>query len=292
MLAPPQTVLKTSSGKIRRAATRELYVRGAIGVPGRGAWLQVARVTWMSFTPGLRRLARRAAAQVFALRVCAVFFALVPPALLGAVLLPGRAWSVIRALARIMLRAGGFGFSVQGLENLPRASPCVAVSNHASYLDGVAILAALPGPFGFVAKSELQRHFLARTFLRGLGAQFVERFDVDKSVADTGRLVQYAKEGHSLFVFPEGTLTRASGLMASDGAFQIAAGRAFQWSHDPHGTRSVLRDDGWFPQGALSVIVAADCTAECDWSAAVQLRDRRGRNPAALRGQTGAIVRC
>jgi 1-acyl-sn-glycerol-3-phosphate acyltransferase len=151
------------------------------------------------------------------------------------------------------------------------------VSNHASYLDGVAILAALPGPFGFVAKSELQRHFLARTFLRGLGAQFVERFDVDKSVADTGRLVQYAKEGHSLFVFPEGTLTRASGLMAFRmGAFQIAAeARIPVVPVTLTGTRSVLRDGSWFPhRGALSVIVSPPIAPQgSDWSAAVQLRD-------------------
>lgn len=31
VLAPPNTVLKTSSGKIRRAATRELYLRGGVG---------------------------------------------------------------------------------------------------------------------------------------------------------------------------------------------------------------------------------------------------------------------
>ena len=122
VLAPPQTVLKTSSGKIRRAATRDLYLSGAIGAPGRGAWLQVARVTWMGFTPGVRRLARRARTLGFAARAYAAFAALAPLAWISPVMIPRRAWAYTRMLARALLRASGAAFSVQGLENLPRGS--------------------------------------------------------------------------------------------------------------------------------------------------------------------------
>ena len=275
--APAQTVLKTSSGKIRRSATRDLYVRGAIGLPGRGVWLQVVRVAWMSFTPGLRRGARRVAAYGFALRVYAVFFALAPLAWLGAVLVPRRAWSFARALARLMLRLAGFPLSVRGVANLPRGGNWIGVSNHASYLDGVVILAALPEPFGFVAKSELQRHRIARAFLRALGAQFVERFDIDRSVEDSARLVQRAMDGQSLFIFPEGTLTRASGLMGFRmGAFQVAAQAGVPVVPVAiTGTRSVLRDGGWFPHpGALSVAIAPPIASTGrDWNAATRLRD-------------------
>jgi len=277
VLAPPQTVLKTSSGKIRRAATRDLYLQGVIGAPGRGAWLQVARVTWMGFTPGIRRLARRARTVGFAARAYAAFFALAPLAWISPVMTPRRAWAYTRILARALLRASGVAFSVQGLENLPRGTPCVAVSNHASYLDGLVILAALPEAFGFVAKSELQRNWLVRVLLRALGAQFVERFDVEKSVEDSGRLIQCAKEGQSLFVFPEGTLTRAPGLMAFRmGAFQVAAEAGIPVVPVTiTGTRSALRDGSWFPhRGALSVIVSAPIAPKgSDWSAAVQVRD-------------------
>jgi len=168
-------------------------------------------------------------------------------------------------------------FSVSGIENLPRGTPCVAVSNHASYLDGVAILAALPQPFGFVAKSELQRPFLARIFLRGLGTQFVERFDVEKSVEDSARLVERAKAGQSLFVFAEGTLTRAPGLMPFKmGAFQVAAEAGIPVVPIAiTGTRSVLRDGSWFPhRGALAVVVSPPIAPQgSDWGAAVKLRD-------------------
>jgi hypothetical protein len=48
VLAPPHTVLKTSSGKIRRAAIRELYERNALGRGGRALWLQLTRIALAS----------------------------------------------------------------------------------------------------------------------------------------------------------------------------------------------------------------------------------------------------
>ncbi|MGB5081017.1 MAG: AMP-binding protein, partial [Burkholderiales bacterium] len=42
VLAPPQSVLKTSSGKIRRAASRELYVKGFHGAAPRARWQALA----------------------------------------------------------------------------------------------------------------------------------------------------------------------------------------------------------------------------------------------------------
>ena len=66
VLAPPQSVLKTSSGKIRRAATRELYQRGKLGRTAGAPWLQVARLA-LSGAPGqLTRLARATAAYLYA----------------------------------------------------------------------------------------------------------------------------------------------------------------------------------------------------------------------------------
>ena len=56
------------------------------------------------------------------------------------------------------------------------------VANHASYLDGLALMAELPTPFAFVAKRELLDQALVRVYLRALGVLFIERFDTRQSL--------------------------------------------------------------------------------------------------------------
>lgn len=63
---------------------------------------------------------------------------------------------------------------VHGLQRLPPADhPCVLVVNHASYLDGPMLIAALPRQLAFVAKEALASQFIAGTYLRRMGAEFV-----------------------------------------------------------------------------------------------------------------------
>jgi 1-acyl-sn-glycerol-3-phosphate acyltransferase len=70
--------------------------------------------------------------------------------------------------------------------------------NHSSDLDGLMVLAALRGPYRFVAKRELLRNPVARFFLRRLGTEFVERFDAQGSVAAAQRLSGLAAQGVAL----------------------------------------------------------------------------------------------
>src|SRR5205085_632093 len=115
VLAPPHTVPKTSSGKIRRVAARDYYERGPSAAQGQAVWLQFALLEWRNYA--------------------------------------------------------------------------------------------------FVAKGELASSFVTKAFIAGLGALFVERFDVQKSAEHADELVAAAKRGVSLIVFPEGTLLRHTGLM-------------------------------------------------------------------------------
>jgi 1-acyl-sn-glycerol-3-phosphate acyltransferase len=150
--------------------------------------------------------------------------------------------------SRGFLRAAGISLAVQGIERLPR-NPCVVVANHASYLDGVVAVAALPPDFAFVIKKEMVRVPVASMLLRRLGSEFVERHDRHKGAADARRVLKLAATGQSLVFFPEGTFTeiRQIGRFLG-GAFAVAAR-----SEMPvvavaiHGTRDVL------PPGSLLV---------------------------------------
>jgi len=155
---------------------------------------------------------------------------------------------VAGAFSRAFLRVAGIPFAVEGLERLPR-EPCVVVANHSSYIDGVVAAAALPPEFAFVIKKEMVRVPLAGLLLRGLGSQFVERFNRHKGAADARRVLKLAATGQSLVFFPEGTFTevRQVGKFLG-GAFTTAARTNMPVvAVAIHGTRDVL------PPGGLNV---------------------------------------
>jgi 1-acyl-sn-glycerol-3-phosphate acyltransferase len=151
-------------------------------------------------------------------------------------------------VGRAFLWLSGIRFSVEGLERLPK-TPCVVVANHASYIDAIAIVAALPPDFAFVIKKEMVRVPLASLLLRRLGSQFVERFDRHKGASDARRVLKLAASGQSLMFFPEGTFdeTRQIGKFLG-GAFTTAARAQMPVvAVAIHGTRAVM------PPGGLSL---------------------------------------
>jgi 1-acyl-sn-glycerol-3-phosphate acyltransferase len=278
VLAPPRSVLKTSSGKIRRAACRELFEAGQLGRGPRAAWRQYVRLSFASVKPGWRRTRRLVGDFSYVGYTYVLFAVAVSVAFSGIALLPSVAarWAFLKRCVRLLLRLARVPLVIEGIERLPAAGNMVLVANHSSYLDGLVLVAALPMPVSFVAKDELAEQTFAGWFLRRINARFVERFDVEKGLADAHHLSEAAMR-ESLLFFPEGTLTRAPGLLPFHmGAFAVAA--EAQCPVVPvvvRGTRSVLRSGGWFPRrGAVTVVVAEPIEpAGNDWNAAVALRD-------------------
>jgi acyl carrier protein len=279
VLAPPATVPKTSSGKIRRVAAREFYERGPSAVKPQAVWLQFVRLVLAGAAPQLRRAWRAAAGLAFALRAYAVFgLAFAPAWLVAALGRPALSWRIGGALARFFLRASGLPFVLRGAERIP-AGAVVVTPNHTSYLDAVVLVAALaPRAYAFAAKREFERNLLMRVLLRGFGATFVERFDVQKSAEHADALAGAARAGRSLVIFPEGTLTRNAGLAPfRAGAFQAAAQAGVPVVPVAlRGVRSVLRDGTWYARRAPIAVTIGEAVAPdgADWAAALRLRDR------------------
>jgi acyl carrier protein len=279
VLAPPGTVPKTSSGKIRRVAAREFYERGPSAGKGQAVWLQFARLMLAGAAPQLRRGLRTLGGMLFALRAYLVFAALVPFAFLGSLFLPVKGcWTAGQTVSKWFLILSGIAVAVRGKENLAIKTPVVLAVNHTSYLDALVLLSILEyRGYAFVAKREFQDNFLMRALLSGFGTQFIERFDVAKSAEHANALAEAAKRGISLIVFPEGTLKRNTGLMDfRTGAFQAAAQAGIPVVPVAlRGVRSVLRDGTWYLRRAtVSVTCGAPLAPEgSDWAAAVKLRD-------------------
>jgi 1-acyl-sn-glycerol-3-phosphate acyltransferase len=147
--------------------------------------------------------------------------------------------------SRAFVRAACIPFTVQGIDALP-ANPCILVANHASYIDGIIAVAALPPDFAFVIKKEMLQVPLAGLLLRRLGSEFVERFNRHQGAADARRVIKTAAGGQSLVFFPEGTFDRRRLIgKFHGGAFAIA-----ERSDMPvvavaiHGTRDALPPGG------------------------------------------------
>ncbi len=161
----------------------------------------------------------------FALWACAVFLLL---GLMVLILILPVPWQslrrrMVRSAARAALLACAMPWTVRGAAHLP-GSACVVVANHASYIDGIALYAALPPRFGFVIKREMSRVPLADLLLRRIGSHYVDRGGRHKGARDTRKLLKRAHGGDALAFFPEGTFEHQPGLAAfRSGAFLIAA---------------------------------------------------------------------
>jgi len=295
VLAPPGSVLKTSSGKLRRAASSERYEHGDLGKRSRAVWWQLTRLTLMSVLPQVRRVRQSLASVLYAAYVWALCGAVLPMGWGIIALLPRRSWcqAVARATVRLLLRLSGMPLVVQGLEHLPRHEPCVVAVNHASYLDGPIVLAALPVEVHYVVKRELEAQYFTRVLLRRIGAEFVERFEAQQGIQDTERLRQAVQQGHSLVFFPEGTFLRVPGLQAFHmGAFVVAARAGVPVVPvSVQGTRAILRAEQWFPRrGMVRVTVGAPMRPQgSDWGAAVALRDAVRTQIARYCGEPDAV---
>jgi len=300
VLAPPRSVLKTSSGKIRRAACRELYERGKLGgQPGaraRAPWLQMLRLGWAGAQARSERLARAVGGRVWSIWAWAVFATLVPLAWILIVLAP--ALTLRRHIARLTARAAlsltGLTPGTEGLRHLAGNTPLIVVANHASYLDGLILTAVLPPRFAYVVKQELLGNPFAAIPLRRLDSAFVERFDGARGVLDTRTLETRMHDGDALLFFPEGTFRKAPGLLPFRmGAFVIAAntGKAVV-SVTLTGTRALLPGESLRPRHSpLQVWVDAPLLAPPgdSWQAALQLRDAARRQMLARLDEHDAI---
>jgi 1-acyl-sn-glycerol-3-phosphate acyltransferase len=281
LILPPHSVLKTSSGKIRRTACRELFEQGTLHQKPRPLAIQLIRVAVSGIVPAIKRYWSKSKQHGYASWAWVWFALMAPVSWLLVMITPtmGLRQKLIRYCARLFCF---LTFSTPKTKTItpPNSSQAqVIVCNHASYLDGLLLMAGLNTSFYFVAKAELQHHFISHWFLKRLGCLFVERFDVQHSTSDTQQILAAVKQGHSILIFPEGTFTRASGLRAFKmGAFLIAA-----QSQVPvlpvtiRGSRSLLKAGSWYPRYSditIMISKAIQTKQKDSWQAALELRQK------------------
>jgi 1-acyl-sn-glycerol-3-phosphate acyltransferase len=278
VLVPPGSVPKTSSGKIRRAAARDLYLGKSPPTRQRAFWWQLARLSFAGLGFRMSRLRRSIGELCYAAWWWTVMAAAFLLGWLAVMALPRLTWrwAAIRALARSALAALRVPLSVSGLDRIPRGGAVLAF-NHASYMDAVVVAAVLPGEPIHVVKKELEHQVFAGPLLRRLGVLFLERFELADSLVDLESVAAAARQERLLVFFPEGTFTRRAGLSGFYlGAFRVAAQAGLPVVPGIlRGTRSMLRGEQWFPRWSPISVTIADPVqpSGTDLAAVVRLRD-------------------
>ncbi len=280
-VVPPNAIPKTSSGKLRRDATKQRFLSGELRSNTPPAWLQVARLAVASSAGRIRAALRRAAEVAYGCYAIAMFGVLLLPAWLYVLISPSRksAARVTTAALRAYLKVAGWRVRVDGREHLRENVPRMLVANHTSYADIVVLMAALGTDYHFVAKAEVMSMPFFRTFLRKLGHFSFRRQDPQARLQQAEQIEDALRRGESVFVFPEGTFTAQSGVRPFHlGAFKAAI--AAQREIVPialDGTRRALRDGTWLPRrGRITITIcppiAPPPSAE-DWQQIVRVRD-------------------
>jgi len=280
ILAAPHTVLKTSSGKLRRTATRQAYDDGSLWRAARRPGFQVLRLALESVGLLARRSLDRAARVVYGLFAWSLLAAVAAPVVMLTLGFrsPSRIWRLNHRAARTLLELLGLSPLATWEADLP-PTPHLIVVNHSSYADSIFVGALLVHRHRFVAKAELARAPVLGSYLRKLGTLFIERSLAEQSMAEVAHVREALLGGDSVVMFPEGTFTRESGVRAFHlGAFQAAvAARAPIIPLALHGARSVLRDGQRLPRRVpVRAVIGAPLTARADedaFAAAVRLRD-------------------
>lgn len=110
--------------------------------------------------------------------------------------------------ARDLLKFAGAKVKVTGAEKIPANRTVLFVSNHQSNFDIPILLGCIDKPKAFIAKIELDRMPMIRTWMKHMNCVFMDRKDLRQSLQVMNEAVEYMKKGYSMTIFPEGTRSK------------------------------------------------------------------------------------
>jgi len=292
-LLPLGSIPKTSSGKLRREETKQLYLAGTLSASRAPAWLQIARLGTSS---ALRNLGREVLASIkrgleilYGVYFGLVFLLWIVPTWLMVQFIKDQkhAGRFTSSALKVLFAFIGCPVRVVGKEYMETPGAKIYASNHASYFDVLPLMLGLGVSYRFVAKMEVGSMPFIGTFLKQMGHLKFNRTDPESRLRQAQELEGFLRNGESVFVFPEGTFTPEDGVRP----FQLGAFKAAVATGAPiipvsiAGTRRFLRDGTYFPRPTSVTITlsppiypgtAADSSnsaGSSDWHELIRLRD-------------------
>jgi len=304
-LIPPGSIPKTSSGKLRREETKQLYLTGKLAAAKSPAWVQIARLA----TSGAVRTAggkiwsgmRRGLEILYALYFGVVFLLWIVPTwtIVNFISDYRKAGRFTSAALKILFALIGCRVRVIGKEYVDSPGAKVYASNHTSYFDVLPLMLGLGVPYHFVSKMEVGGMPFIGTFLRQMRHMTFDRGDAQSRLQQSEKMEKFLRKGESIFVFPEGTFTGEDGVRP----FQLGAFKAAVDAGVPivpvslAGTRRFLRDGTYLPRPTSVTITVsppiyprtsiddAKTAVSSAWHELIRLRDTTRESIARHSGE-------
>jgi fatty-acyl-CoA synthase len=255
-LIPPGSIPKTSSGKLRREETRQLFLKGKLSAGRAPAWLQIVRLgasgAMRGFGRALGLAFRRALELLYGLYFGAIFFLWIVPTCAIVALIPDQraAGRFTSSALKILFALAVLRVRVVGKEHMDTPGAKIYAANHTSYFDVLPLMLGLGVPYRFVAKREVRHMPFIGTFLKQMGHLSFDRTDANSRLRQAEQMEEILRHGESVFVFPEGTFTSDDGVRP----FQLGAFKAAVAAGVPiipvslAGTRRFLREGTYLPR--------------------------------------------
>lgn len=132
--------------------------------------------------------------------------------------------AIVNWAFRVCLFLSGVDLTVLGVENVPKDKAVLYVGNHNSFFDILITYVRVPSPTGYVAKKEIKKVPLLRTWMKFLYCQFMDRDDLKSGMRTIIECIDLVKKGISICIFPEGTRNKTHEAMLPfhNGSFRIA----------------------------------------------------------------------
>ncbi len=258
VLVAPGTVPKTSSGKLRRRETRQMFLDGTLEKK-RHPWLDLSGIVLRALFTRVWGALKSFGSFVYGCYATAVGFVVMTLFLLAIKLFcrsRRAAWKVARAGAKTVFFLAGIPVRKSGAA-LPDG-PVVVVSNHGTYLDPFYLMMTLDRPLLYTPKAETFSWTLFGTVFKRLGCVPIERAAGRSSLASYDKAAAELDAGWPVHIFPEGTFVEAKGVRPFRlGAFRLAAEKRLPVVPIAlRGVRDVFRSD-WsrLRWGRIEVVV-------------------------------------
>ncbi|MCL5006280.1 MAG: AMP-binding protein [Acidobacteria bacterium] len=214
-LVAPQSIPKTSSGKIRRNETRLLYERGALEINKRPPWLQFLRLWWQNLGSWIELWLARLGRWFHKKYTGGLLFVVAGFGGILARVTPGQtsSASIVRSSSRALLSLLGHRVSLEGGNRSKLGQTSVFVANRAGILDPLVLAAAIPTPVLLVDGGALEAlPRMAAFLLKPIVLPPLPDVPIPPGGTLRQRIRRRIEEGCSVLVFSEGPPTAPAHL--------------------------------------------------------------------------------